>query len=266
MSNLLGYKDLPFEILNQINNVIDIWKRHLGDNLTGVYLHGSIALNAFNPDSGDIDILVVVKDSVEVATKLEIAKDIIKIDRSPCPLEMSAVKQIDAKKWKTPGNCVFHYSDFWTKKYLERFKNPDLEVYVADHEFPDADVTSYIKLLKQCGIVLYGEEIQEVFADVSDEDFWSAICADIENYDFHDYDARYFASNILILGRILSFKKEKRILSKYEGGIWMIKNVPENLRYIPELAMKIWYEGEEHILPDDALKRLRDYLVEEIKS
>ena len=48
MSNLLGYKDLPFEILNQINNVIDIWKRHLGDNLTGVYLHGSIALNAFN--------------------------------------------------------------------------------------------------------------------------------------------------------------------------------------------------------------------------
>ena len=54
MSNLLGYKDLPFEILNQINNVIDIWKRHLGDNLTGVYLHGSIALNAFNPDSGDI--------------------------------------------------------------------------------------------------------------------------------------------------------------------------------------------------------------------
>ena len=266
MSNLLGYKDLPFEILNQINNVIDIWKRHLGDNLTGVYLHGSIALNAFNPDSGDIDILVVVKDSVEVATKLEIAKDIIKIDRSPCPLEMSAVKQIDAKNWKTPGNCVFHYSDFWTKKYLERFKNPNLEVYVADHEFSDADVTSYIKLLKQCGIVLYGEEIQEVFADVSDEDFWLAISADIDEYDFHAYDSRYLASNILILGRILSFKTEKRILSKYEGGIWMIKNVPENLRYIPELAMKIWYEGEEYILPDDALKRLRDYLVEEIKS
>ena len=266
MSNLLGYKDLPFEILNQINNVIDIWKRHLGDNLTGVYLHGSIALNAFNPDSGDIDILVVVKDSVEVATKLEIAKDIIKIDRSPCPLEMSAVKQIDAKNWKTPGNCVFHYSDFWTKKYLERFKNPNLEVYVADHEFSDADVTSYIKLLKQCGIVLYGEEIQEVFADVSDEDFWSAISADIEDYDFHDYDARYLTSNVLILGRILSFKKEKRILSKYEGGLWMINNVPEDLKYLPELAMKVWFEGEEHTLPEADLKRLRDYLVGEIKS
>ncbi|MDY2590854.1 MAG: DUF4111 domain-containing protein [Agathobacter sp.] len=261
-----GYKDLPLEILNQINNVVDIWKRYLGDDLIGVYLHGSIALNAFHPDSGDIDILVVVRDSLEVVTKLEIAGDIIEIDRSPRPLEMSAVKQIDAKNWKTPGNCVFHYSDFWTEKYLERFRNPDTEVYVADHEFPDADVTGYIKLLKQCGIVLYGEEIQEVFADVSDEDFWSAISADIEDYDFHDYDARYLTSNVLILGRILSFKKEKRILSKYEGGLWMINNVPEDLKYLPELAMKVWFEGEEHMLPEADLKRLRDYLVGEIKS
>ena len=265
MSKLLGYKDLSLEILNQINNVVDIWKRHLGDDLIGVYLHGSIALKAFNPDSGDIDILVVVRDSIDVETKLEIARDIIEIDRRPRPLEMSAVKTIDAKNWKTPGNCVFHYSDFWTEKYLDRFHNPDTEVYVVDHEFPDADVTSYIKLLKECGIVLYGEEIKEVFADVSDEDFWSAISADIDDYDFNNYDARYFASNVLILGRILSFKKEKRILSKYEGGLWMIENVPEDLKYLPELAMKVWFEGEEHVLPEDDLKRLRDYLVGEIK-
>ena len=88
MSTLLGYKDLPLEILNQINSVVDIWKRHMGANLIGVYLHGSIALNAFNPDSGDIDLLVVVKDSIEISTKLEIARDIIAIDRKPRPLEM----------------------------------------------------------------------------------------------------------------------------------------------------------------------------------
>ena len=266
MLNLLGYNDLPLEILNQINNVVDIWKRHLGDNLIGIYLHGSIVLNAFNPDSGDIDLLVVVRDAMEVEAKLKIAGDIIEIDKNPRPLEMSAVKQTDAKNWKTPGNCVFHYSDFWTQKYLDRFHNPDTEVYVADHEFPDADVTGYIKLVKQCGIALYGAEIQEVFADVSDEDFWSAISADVEYFDFHDYDARYLASNVLILGRILSFKKEKRILSKYEGGLWMIRNVPKDLKYLPELAMKMWFEGEEHILPEDDLKRLRDYLVDEIKN
>ena len=266
MSNLIGFRDLPNEILNQINKVVNIWKKHLGDELIGVYLHGSIALDAFNPNSGDIDILVVVKDSIDIRVKLEIARDIIEIDRKPCPLEMSAVKLSDARNWKTPGNCVFHYSDFWTEKYVERFDNPDADVYVVDHEFPDADVTSYIKLLKQCGIVLYGREIQKVFADISDEDFWVAISADIDDYDFHDYDARYFSSNVLILGRILSFKKERRILSKYDGGIWMIDHVPEDLKYLPKLAMKIWFEGEEHLLPEEDLSRLRDYLVNEIKE
>lgn len=266
MSNLLGYQNLPEDIAGQISKVVDIWKKHLKEDLIGVYLHGSIVLNAFNPDSGDIDILVVVKDSIEISEKLAIAKDIISIDRMPRPLEMSAIKLSDALTWKTPGNCVFHYSDFWTERYLERFKNPDVEVYVADREFPDADVTSYIKLIKQCGVVLYGREIQEVFADVSDEAFWSAISADIDDYDFHDYEERYFASNILILGRILSFKKEKRILSKYDGGLWMIENVPEDLKYLPENAMKIWFENESHELPEKDLERLREYLLEEIKA
>ena len=47
---------------------------------------------------------MVVKDSIGIETKLEIARDIIEIDRKPCPLEMSAVKQTDAINWKTPGN------------------------------------------------------------------------------------------------------------------------------------------------------------------
>ena len=266
MNPLLGYKDLPIEIKEQIEKVVGVWKKHLGDDLTGVYLHGSIALDAFSPKSGDIDILVVVKDSLEVSKKLEIAKDIIAIDRKPCPLEMSAIKLQDAKNWKSPGNCVFHYSDFWTEKYVERFDNPETEVYVADHEFPDADVTSYIKLIRQSGIVLCGKAVQEVFADVTDEDFFAAISADIDDYDFHDYAPRYFASNVLILGRILSFKRTKKILSKYDGGLWMIENVPEDLKYLPQRAMKIWFENEECLLPEEDLERLRDYLVGEIKK
>lgn len=134
-------------------------------------------LNAFCPESGDVDILIVVKKSLDIATKLAIAEDIMKVDQEPCPLEMAAILLEDAKAWRTPGNCVFHYSDFW-----------------------------------------------------------NAISEDIDEYDFHAYNPRYFASNVLILGRILSFKKETRILSKYESGLWMIDYVPEELKYLPELA------------------------------
>ena len=173
---------------------------------------------------------------------------------------------MDESRYK-PYPKELHFVDTSARKYIiERFDNPETEVYVADHEFPDADVTSYIKLIKQSGIVLCGKAIQEVFADVTDEDFFAAISADIDDYDFHDYAPRYFASNVLILGRILSFKRTKKILSKYDGGLWMIENVPADLKYLPQRAMKIWFENEECLLPEEDLERLRDYLVGEIKK
>ncbi|MDD6156298.1 MAG: nucleotidyltransferase domain-containing protein [Lachnospiraceae bacterium] len=39
-------------------------RKILGDNLTGVYLHGSAAMGCFNPEESDIDLLVVVKDAL----------------------------------------------------------------------------------------------------------------------------------------------------------------------------------------------------------
>ncbi|HHX72788.1 MAG TPA: DUF4111 domain-containing protein [Clostridiales bacterium] len=266
MVDLMGFDNLPPEVVAQINRVVDIWKKHLNNQLVGVYLHGSIVLNSFMPRSSDIDLLVVVEDSLDISTKLAIAKDIIEIDGKPCPLEISAVRLSDVRPWKTPGNCVFHYSDYWKDRYFEKLSNPDTKCYVVDNEFPDEDVTSYIKLVCQCGIVLYGWDIDEVFSDISDKDFLKAISADVENYNFHNYAPRYLASNILILGRILSFKETKRILSKYDAGLWMISRVPDKLKYLPELAIKIWYEGEQYELPEDDLEELRKYLIEEIKK
>ena len=52
-----------------------------------------------------------------------------------------------------------------------------------------------------------GSNDKFLFGDISDDDFWAAISADIDDYDFHAYDPSYFAGDTLILGRILSFKK-----------------------------------------------------------
>lgn len=266
MKSLFGYSDIPSIIREQIDKVIDVWRLHMGNALTGVYLHGSIALNAFNPDSGDIDLLIVVRESLSAEKRLAIAKDIIALDYSPRPIEMSAITETDARAWKNPGNCVFHYSDFWAERYKARFADPKKEVYIVDHDFPDADVTSYIRLLHQCGVVLYGKPIPEVFAEVSDEDFWQAITADVDDYDFHHYEPRYLTSNILILGRILSFKVCHRILSKYEAGQWMEDYVPDTLKHIPRRAMKVWFDGEPQEFPEDDLAQLKDFLLAEIRK
>lgn len=155
-----------------------------GESLVGVYLHGSVALGAFQPASGDLDVLVVVKDALTIETKLKIAQDLLEIDGSPCPVELSAVKLCDVQPWRTPGNCVFHYSDFWSERIEQRLHDPDFNCYVLDREFPDADVTSYIKLILQCGVTLYGPPSKEIFSEISDEDFWQGISADVRKLRF----------------------------------------------------------------------------------
>ena len=265
-AGLIGFEELPREIRGQLDSITELWKRQLGGRLIGLYLHGSIALHAFRPESGDLDMLAVVRDSLHVEEKLALARGIIALDGKPCPIEISAVTLHNAQNWKNPGGCVFHYSDFWKEKYLTRFRNPDAEVYVVDHEFPDPDVTSYIRLIRQCGVGLCGAPIEAVFAPVSDEDFWAAISNEAEDYDFHSYAPRYLASNVLILGRILSFKIEKKILSKYDAGLWMLRNLPPEFTELIENAMKIWYEGKTCTLPEKELEKLRLCLIGKIKK
>ena len=51
-----------------MDTVINIFteksKEILKDNLVGIYLHGSAVMGCFNPLKSDLDLIVVVKDSV----------------------------------------------------------------------------------------------------------------------------------------------------------------------------------------------------------
>ena len=55
----MDYKEL-------INDLVVICKRILGNKLTGIYLHGSMAMGCFNADKSDIDIIVIIEDNIMV--------------------------------------------------------------------------------------------------------------------------------------------------------------------------------------------------------
>lgn len=50
----------------------------LKDNLIGIYIHGSIALNCFNWDKSDIDFIIVVRDKLSIDIRLKIWKKQLK--------------------------------------------------------------------------------------------------------------------------------------------------------------------------------------------
>ena len=52
-----------------INSFVEKSKEILQDNLVGVYLHGSAVMGCYNPAKSDIDLIVVVKESLEDSVK-----------------------------------------------------------------------------------------------------------------------------------------------------------------------------------------------------
>ena len=59
----------PEEGFPVINSFVDKSKEILKDNLVGIYLHGSAVMGCFNPAKSDIDLSVVVKDSMSDSDK-----------------------------------------------------------------------------------------------------------------------------------------------------------------------------------------------------
>ncbi len=262
-----NYNTLSPATKNQINKVTDLWLKIIGEAVVGIYIHGSLALNCFVEEVSDIDILIICDRRISQEERLLISKNIIEIDCNPSPLEMSAIWIDNVNPWSHPAPCQFHYSDFWTEHYKNLLNGSLKESFLISEDFCDPDITSYVHLINQCGICIYGKPAKEVFPVISEADFWSSISSNINEYDFEAHNPRYFASNILILGRILSYKIEKRILSKYEGGLWTRNYVPEKYRYIIENAIKEWYSLEKGLEYNrEDIEELRQFLINEIQN
>lgn len=260
-----NYKTLPSDVKEQIRNVTNTWLKCIGESVIGIYLHGSIALNYFVKGVSDIDILIISDRRLSRDERLLISKNIIETDCKPSHLEMSAVWINDLNPWKYPTPCQYHYSDSWTEHYKNMLNGNIKESFIVDEDFCDPDIASYVHLINQSGICIYGKPIKDVFPAIPEKDFWNSLSINITEYDFRAYNPRYFSSNILILGRILSYKKEKRILSKYEGGLWTRDYVPERFRYIIDNALKEWYSGEKDLEYNKAdLDELRQLLINDI--
>ncbi len=54
-----------------LDGVVTLTKRCFREQLTGIYLHGSLAMGCFQPEKSDIDLLVVIGNELSDAQKLD---------------------------------------------------------------------------------------------------------------------------------------------------------------------------------------------------
>ncbi|MEW9678051.1 nucleotidyltransferase domain-containing protein [Lentibacillus sp. L22] len=115
----MGYdwKTCPSHMKNFVYNLKRGIKEIIKEGFVGFYIHGSLAMGGFNPNSSDIDVLVVTNKTMEVEIKRILAQFILKHSKSPFPVEISFLSKKQLKDWQHPCPFDFHYSEFWRERY-----------------------------------------------------------------------------------------------------------------------------------------------------
>lgn len=146
------FRPFPERFTNQSKTI-------LGDNLAGVYLHGSAAMGCFIAEKSDLDLLVVVDGELSDKTKLMFIDMVAEMNKEAPEkgIELSIVKRDVCKPFVYPTPFELHFSNKHLEWYLS---NPD--EYVEKINGTDRDLAAHITVIKHRGKVLYGKEIDDV--------------------------------------------------------------------------------------------------------
>ena len=259
-----GWTNCLNVVCTQVSMFLEALKTNLGDNLVGVYLHGSLAMGCFNPERSDIDILVITMHSMTVETKRTIAEILLRSSMAPFPIEISLIVEQDIRPFQHPLPFDMHYSERWREKYHDELAHGEWMKW-NNETGHDLDLTAHLMVTLKRGISLYGKSIQDAIPAIPGQ-FYSASI--LEDYK----DARaarlkmpvYFVLNAC---RVYAYLQEGSIFSKDEGGAWALRMLPQELCGIVEQALDI-YRGDrkdEH-LDRVALTRLAKFMDEGIKK
>lgn len=209
------------QIDNLLRDFVEKSKKILKENLVGIYLHGSAVMGCFNPEKSDIDLIIVVNQSLSDSVKKDYMDMVVKYNGlAPAKgIEMSVVHRDVCNPFAYPIPFELHFSSMHLKWYKD---TP--EDYVRKMKGDDKDLAAHFTMIKQRGSCLYGEPINSVFASVPNDDYMDAIWNDIaEATENIKENTMYLTLN---LARVLAFKEEGLVLSKKEGGEWAINHLP----------------------------------------
>ncbi len=218
-----------------------VCRQIFGEDLTGVYLHGSLAMGCFNPEKSDLDLIVVVRRGITLEQKMGFLEKVAGLNgQAPAKgIELSVVKKEYCQNFVHPTPYELHFSN----AHLQWLRD-DPRGYAERMNGTDRDLAAHFTVIKRRGIVLYGEEIDRVFAEVPKDAYMDSIWFDVSGAEDEIRQNPVYV--ILNLCRAEAFRREGLVLSKKEGGEWGRKKLPAAYRSLISSALESY--GSEGIM------------------
>lgn len=260
--NQQSWSNCSAVIQEQVHRLVAELTDILEQNLTGIYLHGSLAYGCFNHIRSDIDLLVFTQDRMPVETKQRVAQTLLELSENPVRLEVSFLSRDQIVPWRYPTPYDFHYGDELRDRLRQELDVGIWQNWNEEDRF-DPDLAAHFTMTSKRGVCLYGEPISDAFPLVPPADFWSALQADLR----WSRERASSVYGVLNHCRAWAYKSEGRFCSKDEGAVWALPKLPSDLVPVVTGALIAYRsEGGEVDTERDQILAFMDYLTVELDS
>ena len=244
-------KDAPESVKRFLTETLSILHPILSDDMVGAYLYGSLAMGCFNPESSDIDIILVVRESLSKEKRRRVIDYLNGVCSKEKRLELSIVGRDVLRKPTYPIMVYLHY-EYWGS--------------ILENEM-DSEILSNLYTARKRGFRVWGAPKHAVFSRIPSEYHSRSVVEDIQRTRGHLHEnqkrAGYNVPVYWVLGscRVLAFIREGRVLSKAEGGQWGLTNMPRKYHSIIQEALA-FYQGKKsnHVWNEEELNAFADYM------
>lgn len=217
-------------------------KTILGNQLIGIYLHGSLAMGCYYRPKSDIDLIVVVngKLAVDLAKTVGVSIANETVNRPTTGnVELSVITSEVARQVPVPIPFEVHYSSGWQEKILK-------DEIDYSKEKTDVDLPSHLTYVTQRGICLYGKLISDIFGKVKWQYFIESVMDDFK-WILHDeqiLETPFYS--VLNICRVFQLFREdnQKVHSKDEGGEWGIEHLPQEYYQLIQRALDVYRSSD----------------------
>jgi len=225
----------------------------LGDQLTGLYVHGSLATGAYHRDRSDLNLIGVVSRKLSAAQRAAVARTLVALsDARPVlgDIEVGVVQERYARAFEHPAPYEVHYSSALHEPI--RHSRVDFE-----RDEVSVDLAVQMVETRDRGVTLVGPPPGSLFGAVPWHAYINALEADFNRVRPLLMEKPVYA--ILNASRILhgTTGKTMSVLNKDEAAVWALQTAPRMYHSVINDALQI-YRGTKSA--DDVVFEERDII------